>query len=83
LPLQYRVFGCTLNPRSSKPVISNCDARRLFLHRHALGERSGHPLKDGEVLSVVRRLGFVRFDSSTRGNGPNPNPTVRILSSAR
>jgi len=47
----------------AKPVISNRDARRLFLHRHALGERSNHPLAREEVLSLVRRLGFVQLDS--------------------
>jgi hypothetical protein len=47
----------------AKPVISNRDARRLFLYKHALGERSSHPLGQPEVLSLVRRLGFVQLDS--------------------
>src|SRR6202035_689755 len=46
-----------------KLVISNPDARRLFLHRHALGERSDKPLQANEVLALVRRLGFVQLDS--------------------
>src|SRR5215469_13846496 len=44
-------------------VITNRDARRLFLHRHALGKRSGHPLLHQDVLSLVRDLGFVQLDS--------------------
>lgn len=44
-------------------VISNLEARRLFLHRHALGKRSGHRLQREDVLSVVRDLGFVQLDS--------------------
>lgn len=44
-------------------VITNRDARRLFLHRHALGKRSSHPLVHQDVLSLVRNLGFVQLDS--------------------
>jgi len=46
-----------------KLVISNADARRLFLDRHALGERQGHKLTHAEVLALVRKLGFVQLDS--------------------
>ncbi|MEQ8267065.1 MAG: crosslink repair DNA glycosylase YcaQ family protein [Parvibaculum sp.] len=38
--------------------VSNSDARRLFLDRHAL---SGPPAKD--TLALVRQLGFVQLDS--------------------
>ena len=44
-------------------TVSNADARRLFLHRHALDERSAHRLTHSEVLSLVRGLGFVQLDS--------------------
>jgi uncharacterized protein YcaQ len=47
----------------SKLVVSNADARRLFLNRHALGERHGHRLTHAEVLALIRRLGFVQLDS--------------------
>src|SRR5579862_6524475 len=44
-------------------VITNRDARRLFLHKHALGKRSSHTLLHQDVLSLVCRLGFVQLDS--------------------
>jgi uncharacterized protein YcaQ len=44
-------------------VISNPAARRLFLHRHALGKRWDYRLQRGDVLSLVRQLGFVQLDS--------------------
>ena len=47
----------------TKLVITNRDARRLFLHRHALGKRSSHRLVGEDVLSLVRDLGFVQLDS--------------------
>jgi len=47
----------------TKLVISNLEARRLFLHRHALGKRSSHRLQREDVLSLVRDLGFVQLDS--------------------
>lgn len=47
----------------AKLVIPNRDARRLFLHKHALGNRLGHRLMHEEVLSLVRELGFVQLDS--------------------
>lgn len=47
----------------SRLVISNADARRLFLDRHALGQRPRHRLGHDEVLSLIRRLGFVQLDS--------------------
>lgn len=47
----------------AKLVITNRDARRLFLHRHALGKRSGDPLLHRDALSIVHNLGFVQLDS--------------------
>ena len=47
----------------AKLVISNRDARRLFLHKHALGRRSNHRLQSEDVLLLVRELGFVQLDS--------------------
>ncbi|MGH6877950.1 MAG: winged helix-turn-helix domain-containing protein, partial [Rhizomicrobium sp.] len=44
-------------------VVSNADARRLFLDRHALRERAGHRLTPDDVLALIRRLGFVQLDS--------------------
>ena len=43
----------------TKLVISNLEARRLFLHRHALGKRSSHRLQREDVLSLVRDLGLI------------------------
>jgi len=47
----------------SKLVISNRNARRLFLAKHALCGRSTHRLGSGDVLSLIRQLGFVQLDS--------------------
>src|SRR3984885_1720978 len=47
----------------SNLVIPNDAARRLFLQRHGLGERPAHALTHADVLSLVRRLGFVQLDS--------------------
>jgi uncharacterized protein len=44
-------------------VVSNSQARRLFLHRHGLGERSACRLTHPELLALIRRLGFVQLDS--------------------
>jgi uncharacterized protein YcaQ len=44
-------------------VLSNAAARRLFLARHVLAERPSHRLTHGDVLELVRRLGFVQLDS--------------------
>lgn len=44
-------------------IISNRNARRLFLHKHVLGKRSSHSLLEKDVLSLVRDLGFVQLDS--------------------
>jgi uncharacterized protein YcaQ len=46
----------------SRPVLDNRQARRLFLHRHALTETGG-PATGAALLDLIRRLGFVQVDS--------------------
>jgi uncharacterized protein YcaQ len=46
----------------TRPVLANRDARRLFLHRHALSEAAG-PATGAALLDLIRRLGFVQVDS--------------------
>jgi uncharacterized protein YcaQ len=46
----------------TRPVIPNRDARRLFLHLHALSEAGG-PASGAALLDLIRRLGFVQVDS--------------------
>ncbi|MDP1625773.1 winged helix-turn-helix domain-containing protein [Parvibaculum sp.] len=43
--------------------ISNADARRLFLHSHALCGPHEEPHAAQDTLALVRRLGFVQLDS--------------------
>ncbi|MDP3341380.1 winged helix-turn-helix domain-containing protein [Frigidibacter sp.] len=45
------------------PVLRNADARRLFLHRHALAEPAAGPAKSDDLLALIDRLGFVQVDS--------------------
>jgi uncharacterized protein YcaQ len=45
------------------PVLANGDARRLFLHRHALLERPAGPASGAALAALVARLGFVQVDS--------------------
>ena len=45
------------------PVLTNGDARRLFLHRHALAEPPVGPCKGAALHEVIHRLGFVQLDS--------------------
>ncbi|GGE36132.1 hypothetical protein GCM10011360_24860 [Primorskyibacter flagellatus] len=47
----------------ARPVLDNRAARRLFLHRHLLGEAPAGPGKGEDLLSVIRALGFVQVDS--------------------
>lgn len=47
----------------NRPVLSNTDARRLFLDRHALLEPPTGPAKGEDLLTLIRRLGFVQVDS--------------------
>lgn len=44
-------------------ILSNSDARRLFLHRHALLEPPTGPSRGADLLALIRRLGFVQVDS--------------------
>ncbi|ABS63206.1 protein of unknown function DUF1006 [Parvibaculum lavamentivorans DS-1] len=44
-------------------TISNADARRLFLHSHALSGPHAEPHAAEDTLTLVRRLGFVQLDS--------------------
>jgi uncharacterized protein len=43
--------------------LSNPDARRLFLHRHALAEAPEGPAKGNDLLTLIDRIGFVQVDS--------------------
>jgi uncharacterized protein YcaQ len=47
----------------TRPVLSNIDARRLFLDRHALLEPPTGPSKGDDLLALIHRLGFVQVDS--------------------
>lgn len=44
-------------------VLSNEAARRLFLHRHALGETPTGSGKAADLLELIQRIGFVQVDS--------------------
>lgn len=44
-------------------TISNSDARRLFLDRHALSGSHEEPFAAHDTLTLVRRLGFVQIDT--------------------
>ena len=43
--------------------LDNRAARRVFLHRHALGETPGGPGKGDDLAALIERLGFVQLDS--------------------
>lgn len=47
----------------ARPVLDNRAARRLFLHRHLLGDPPAGPGKGSDLMQVVRGLGFVQVDS--------------------
>ncbi|MGL4281963.1 MAG: winged helix-turn-helix domain-containing protein, partial [Albidovulum sp.] len=44
----------------NRPVLSNTEARRLFLDRHALLEPPTGPAKGDDLLALIRRLGFIQ-----------------------
>ena len=44
-------------------VLSNAQARRVFLDRHALHEAPTGPAKSDALLDLITRLGFVQLDS--------------------
>ncbi|MGR3321839.1 MAG: winged helix-turn-helix domain-containing protein [Pseudooceanicola sp.] len=48
---------------SPRPFLGNRAARRVFLHRHLLGEAPQGPGKGDDLLQVIRDLGFVQVDS--------------------
>ena len=48
---------------SSIPLLTNRDARRLFLHHHALAEQPTGPARGDALYDLIDRLGFVQVDS--------------------
>ncbi|WP_300033407.1 crosslink repair DNA glycosylase YcaQ family protein [uncultured Roseobacter sp.] len=44
-------------------TLSNSEARRLFLDRHALAENPAGEARGPALLDMIRRLGFVQLDS--------------------
>ena len=44
-------------------VLSNKDARRIFLDRHRLSETPQGPASGSELLGLIESLGFVQLDS--------------------
>ena len=47
----------------SAPALSNAQARRLFLDRHALSESPQGAAHGPDLLALIERLGFVQLDS--------------------
>lgn len=47
------------------PLLPNTLARRLFLHRHALGSPPEGPAKGEALQALIETLGFVQLDSVT------------------
>lgn len=47
----------------SRPLIDNRSARRLFLARHGLSDRTSGTGRGADLLSVIQGLGFVQLDS--------------------
>jgi uncharacterized protein len=45
------------------PALRNPPARRVFLDRHALIEPPSGPARGEDLLTLIRRLGFVQIDS--------------------
>jgi len=50
-------------PKTALPRLDNRDARRLFLHRHALAEQPTGSSRGDDLLALIDRLGFVQVDS--------------------
>ncbi|MCR9136316.1 MAG: winged helix DNA-binding domain-containing protein [Alphaproteobacteria bacterium] len=48
---------------SALPRLSNRNARRLFLDRHALAEQPSGPARGAALHVLIERLGFVQVDS--------------------
>ena len=47
------------------PLLPNATARRIFLHRHALGDAPIGPAKGADLAALITRIGFVQVDSIT------------------
>ncbi|MBR9762923.1 MAG: winged helix-turn-helix domain-containing protein, partial [Rhodobacteraceae bacterium] len=47
----------------ARQVLDNSLARRLFLHRHALGHTPAGTGRGADLLELIQRLGFVQIDS--------------------
>lgn len=47
----------------TRPILDNRAARRLFLHRHLLGDTPAGHGKGADLMGVIRKLGFVQIDS--------------------
>jgi uncharacterized protein YcaQ len=48
---------------STRPVLSNPAARRIFLDRHGLADTPSGLSRGADLLEVIHRLGFVQVDS--------------------
>lgn len=46
-----------------RAVLTNAAARKLFLHKHLLGDPPAGPGKGADLLGVIKQLGFVQVDS--------------------
>jgi uncharacterized protein len=44
-------------------ILGNADARRIFLHRHLLGDLPQGPAAGDDLLDLISGLGFVQLDS--------------------
>jgi len=47
----------------TRPLLSNTLARRLFLHRHALGTTPSGTGKGADLAGLIDRFGFIQVDS--------------------
>jgi len=47
----------------SRQILSNTLARRLFLHRHALGDAPSGTGKGADLAGLIDQLGFIQVDS--------------------
>ncbi len=54
---------CTGAVTLTEKILSNLLARRLFLHRHALGDAPSGSGKGADLGGLIDRLGFVQVDS--------------------
>lgn len=55
--------GAGHGPGMARPMIDNATARRLFLHRHGLGQGPAGPARGAALAGLVEDLGFVQVDS--------------------